>query len=105
MASIYGSADLLITRSGAVTCAEIATVGSYAILVPLPHGNGEQVTNADSLVRQGRAIAISDNDFTAAWLREKLQSALGAADSLGRMPSAIHIGAAQRIADLALAAL
>lgn len=104
MASIYGSADLLITRSGAVTCAEIATVGSYAILIPLPHGNGEQVTNADSLVRQGRAIAISDSQFTAEWLKEKLPAALMSAESLGRMPSAVHIGAAERIADLALAA-
>ena len=103
MAAIYGSADLLITRSGAVTCAEIATVGTYAILIPLPHGNGEQVTNAQSLVRQGRAISVSNEDFSATWLKEKLSEALSAAESTGSLPSAVHIGAATRIAQLALA--
>ena len=102
MAAIYGSADLLITRSGAVTCAEIATVGTYAILVPLPHGNGEQVTNAQSLVRQGRAISISDDQFSARWLSEKLLEALKAAAATGSLPSAVHVGAAVRIAELAL---
>ena len=103
MAAIYGSSDLLITRSGAVTCSEIMTVGRYAILVPLPHGNGEQVTNAQSLVRQGRAISVANKDFTAHWLATNLEQAIRSAHSLGYSPSDMHRGAAARIADLALA--
>ena len=57
MASIYGSADLLITRSGAVTCSELSSLGKYSILIPLPHGNGEQFDNAAALVAQGSALS------------------------------------------------
>ena len=102
MAAVYASADLLVTRSGAVTCAEIATVGTYAILVPLPHGNGEQVTNADALVRQGRAISVANDLFTSRWLMERLPEALTAAKATGHLTSAVHVGAAERIAQLAL---
>lgn len=105
MTAIYGSCDIAITRSGAVTCAELATVGSYSILIPLPHGNGEQVTNAASLVKQGRAVAVADCDFDAQWLEKNLPGALDAARSLGRMPSALHQGAAERIAELSLTAI
>ena len=102
MAAVYASADLLVTRSGAVTCAEIATVGTYAILVPLPHGNGEQVTNADALVRQGRAMSVANDLFTSQWLKERLPEALTAAKATGHLASAVHVGAAERIAQLAL---
>jgi UDP-N-acetylglucosamine--N-acetylmuramyl-(pentapeptide) pyrophosphoryl-undecaprenol N-acetylglucosamine transferase len=103
MAAIYGSCDLLITRSGAVTCSEIMTVGRYAILVPLSHGNGEQIKNAQALVRQGRAVAIANNDFDKSWLVNNLDQAIRSAQSLGHSPSDMHRGAATRIAQLALA--
>jgi len=105
MAAVYASADLLMTRSGAVTCAEIATVGTYAILIPLAHGNGEQVTNAQSLVRQGRAITVANEEFSAPWLKGKLKEALASAEATGNLTSAVHVGAAQRIAELALGAI
>jgi UDP-N-acetylglucosamine--N-acetylmuramyl-(pentapeptide) pyrophosphoryl-undecaprenol N-acetylglucosamine transferase len=101
MAAIYGVADLLITRSGAVTCSELMTVGRFAILVPLSHGNGEQVDNAMALVEQGRALMVNNEEFTGSWLQENLAKvAATAAHSLE--PATLHLQAADRIASLVL---
>jgi UDP-N-acetylglucosamine--N-acetylmuramyl-(pentapeptide) pyrophosphoryl-undecaprenol N-acetylglucosamine transferase len=105
MAAIYGSADLLITRSGAVTCSELATVGKFSILVPLPHGNGEQFDNARALVEHGAAIAIANDEFDADWLRSNLNSALEKAKAFQSLDTGLNIQAADRIADLALSVL
>jgi UDP-N-acetylglucosamine--N-acetylmuramyl-(pentapeptide) pyrophosphoryl-undecaprenol N-acetylglucosamine transferase len=77
MPTIYALADYLITRSGAVTCAELLTVGKFAILVPLPHGNGEQMENASELVDSGNAVLVSDEEFDGNWLRQNLPRILG----------------------------
>lgn len=59
------AADLLIGRSGAVTCAEAAALALPAIFVPLPIGNGEQALNAADAVRAGGAVISPDRDFTS----------------------------------------
>ena len=76
MATAYLAADLIIARSGAVTCAEVNTLGRFALFIPLPIGNGEQTLNAASLVEQGRAEVISQETFTAEWLRHNLKRLL-----------------------------
>lgn len=102
MAAIYASADLLITRSGAVTCSEIFALGKYAILIPLPHGNGEQLDNAQALAQKGSALVITDQDFTADWLVENINKALDNALKHKAVPGVENLDAAQRIAKLAL---
>ncbi|MCX6430630.1 MAG: UDP-N-acetylglucosamine--N-acetylmuramyl-(pentapeptide) pyrophosphoryl-undecaprenol N-acetylglucosamine transferase [Actinobacteria bacterium] len=72
MATAYLAADILIARSGAVTCAEFATLGKYALFLPLPIGNGEQARNADFLVGAGRARVVDQKEFTAEWLSSQL---------------------------------
>ncbi|MBU3715611.1 MAG: UDP-N-acetylglucosamine--N-acetylmuramyl-(pentapeptide) pyrophosphoryl-undecaprenol N-acetylglucosamine transferase [Candidatus Nanopelagicaceae bacterium] len=101
MAAVYGVADLLITRSGAVTCSELMTVGRFAILVPLPHGNGEQVDNAQALVDQGRAIMVKNEEFTGRWLTENLERVVATATN-DLKPAELHLDAANRIAALVL---
>jgi UDP-N-acetylglucosamine--N-acetylmuramyl-(pentapeptide) pyrophosphoryl-undecaprenol N-acetylglucosamine transferase len=76
MATAYLAADLVIGRSGAITCAEINALGKYAIFIPLAIGNGEQARNADFLIEQGRAALVQQSDFTAQWLIKNLSSAL-----------------------------
>lgn len=72
MATAYLAADVLLGRSGAVTCAEFATLGRMAIFVPLPIGNGEQARNADHLVESERAIVVSQANFSAQWLIDNI---------------------------------
>ncbi len=105
MAAIYGSSDLLISRSGAVTCAELTQVGCFSILVPLPHGNGEQISNAEILVERGIATMVRNEMFTAQWLENNLESALDSSRLMGRRLFADHQNAARRIAGLCLAEL
>jgi UDP-N-acetylglucosamine--N-acetylmuramyl-(pentapeptide) pyrophosphoryl-undecaprenol N-acetylglucosamine transferase len=68
MSSAYRAVDLVIARSGALTCAELAAVGKFAILIPLPVGNGEQAVNASDLQASGAAEVVADNKFNADWL-------------------------------------
>lgn len=68
MSSAYHAADLVIARSGALTCAELAAVGKFAILIPLPIGNGEQSANAFDLQSAGAAELVADDKFNADWL-------------------------------------
>ena len=76
MATAYLAADLIIGRSGAITCAEINALGKYAIFIPLAIGNGEQARNADFLIEQGRAALVQQSDFSTQWLIKNLSSAL-----------------------------
>jgi UDP-N-acetylglucosamine--N-acetylmuramyl-(pentapeptide) pyrophosphoryl-undecaprenol N-acetylglucosamine transferase len=68
MSAAYQASDLVIARSGALTCAELAAVGKFAILIPLPIGNGEQAINALDLQAIGAAEVIEDSKFNADWL-------------------------------------
>jgi len=68
MASAYHAVDLVIARSGALTCAELAAVGKFAVLIPLPIGNGEQAANASDLQAAGAAIVVADDKFNSGWL-------------------------------------
>jgi UDP-N-acetylglucosamine--N-acetylmuramyl-(pentapeptide) pyrophosphoryl-undecaprenol N-acetylglucosamine transferase len=105
MTAIYGSADLVIARSGAVTCSELASVGRFSILVPLPHGNGEQIDNAKALEDKGSAVMVKNEEFTANWLVKNLRQVLVKAGQFKSTESGLNSGAAKRIAELALGVL
>ena len=76
MATAYLAADLVIGRSGAITCAEVNALGKYAIFIPLAIGNGEQARNADFLIEQGRAELVQQSEFSKDWLLNNLSRAL-----------------------------
>jgi len=76
IATAYLAADLIIGRSGAITCAEVNALGKYAIFIPLAIGNGEQARNADFLVEQGRAVLVPQSEFSESWLVKNLPSEL-----------------------------
>lgn len=81
MAMAYLAADLIISRSGAISCSEVNALGKYALFIPLPIGNGEQSFNANSLVSQGRAEVLQQNKFTSAWLNLNINRLLNLAAS------------------------
>ena len=81
MADMYIASDLVISRGGAVTCAELDAANSYALIVPLLIGNGEQVANAQDLVDKGAARICLNSEFTSEWLLSNIESLALAADN------------------------
>ena len=90
MATALLASDLVISRSGAIATTEFAALGKFALFVPLPIGNGEQVLNAKELVSAGKAEIIEQPQFTAKWLVENLPRllTLGTLESYGTNLSA-----------------
>lgn len=59
----YAAADVVVSRAGALSLAEICITGKASILIPSPNvAEDHQTINAMSLVRQNAAIAIADKD-------------------------------------------
>ena len=53
------AASLVLTRSGASTCAELKACGRPALMVPMPGSAGNhQVMNAQAMVAEGRAALV-----------------------------------------------
>lgn len=100
MASAYLAADLIISRSGAVSCSEINTLGRYALFIPLPVGNGEQELNAMSLVADSRAEIVKQRDFTTSWLTENISRLLNASQKAPVAGSRKDIEASSKMVSL-----
>jgi UDP-N-acetylglucosamine--N-acetylmuramyl-(pentapeptide) pyrophosphoryl-undecaprenol N-acetylglucosamine transferase len=64
----YAAADLVLSRGGAMTLAEVTTVGLPSIYVPLPYGNGEQRRNALPVVQAGGGLLVDDADLSPEWI-------------------------------------
>ena len=105
MATAYLAADLIIARSGAVTCAEVGALGRFAIFIPLPIGNGEQARNADHLVAGGRAMVISQREFSANWLITNFDSLMIRASKIPTKGLDDDLSASDSIVDLMQKAL
>ena len=57
--------DLIVSRAGASTIAEITAIGLPAILVPSPYvTNNHQYKNAKELSDKGACIIVSEEDFS-----------------------------------------
>lgn len=62
----YACSDLIISRAGAMSIAELAQVGKAALFVPSPNvAEDHQTWNARSLTDQGAAILVRDQDVSA----------------------------------------
>ena len=100
MADAYLAADVIIARSGAVTCSEFRALGRYALFVPLPIGNGEQFVNAASLVADGRAEVITQKELTAEFITAHVDRLLAAAANAPIDGDDQDLDAAQKIVAL-----
>jgi len=94
---MYSACDLVISRSGAVTCAEIETVNRYALLVPLPIGNGEQEANTQDLVDSGKAQLCSNVQFSSVWLLANLNDLMSKSNAVKSRPVHTKFGSADAI--------
>ncbi len=78
MAAIYREADLLVSRAGATTLAELAVLGKPAILIPYPHAaDGHQEINAAFYVEGGGAKMFIEKELTAEILAREIGSLFG----------------------------
>ncbi len=73
MAAAYRDADLVVSRAGATTLAELAVLGRPAILIPFPYAaDDHQTTNAAFLVAGGAALMFQERDLDGPKLREAI---------------------------------
>jgi UDP-N-acetylglucosamine--N-acetylmuramyl-(pentapeptide) pyrophosphoryl-undecaprenol N-acetylglucosamine transferase len=73
MMSAFAAADLIVSRAGATTSAELMAAGRAALMIPLP-GQLEQRRNAEAMQEAGAARMIPQEELTG----ERLASEVGA---------------------------
>jgi UDP-N-acetylglucosamine--N-acetylmuramyl-(pentapeptide) pyrophosphoryl-undecaprenol N-acetylglucosamine transferase len=103
MVHVYAAADLMITRAGASTIAELSTVGMPAIIIPwAASADDHQTDNARILGDVGAAVVVAESDLTAAGLATTVSGLAGDREALDQMAEAAHAaGAAHRSGRLA----
>jgi len=86
MPRAFRQADLIVSRSGATTVAEITACGKPAILIPFPHAiHGHQEQNALVLERAGAAQVLPDARLADGALAGAVSTLLAHPDRLREM--------------------
>jgi UDP-N-acetylglucosamine:LPS N-acetylglucosamine transferase len=99
------AADVMVSRSGASTVAELTVVGLPSVLVPFPGATDDhQTANARALEAGGAAVVVADVDLTPERLMAEVDALLGDANRREAMAKAAlalaRRDAADRVADL-----
>ncbi len=99
------AADVVISRSGAATCNEIAASGTPSILIPSPNvTNNHQERNARVLSDKDAAVTILEKDCTAEKVMAEIQSLLADPERRENMSktlrSMVRLDSTQRICDI-----
>jgi len=106
---VFAAADLVVSRCGSSSMAEIAAVGAPCIAIPYPHAGGHQRLNAQPLLDSGAAVLLEDRHLSAGSLGGWIVQLLGDRERLSQMAQASKAmakpEAADSIADLVLARL
>jgi UDP-N-acetylglucosamine--N-acetylmuramyl-(pentapeptide) pyrophosphoryl-undecaprenol N-acetylglucosamine transferase len=85
-ANIYAAADLMVCRSGAITCSELTVLGVPAIMIPSPNVvANHQEYNARSLEKQGAAVVLIEQDINEDLLYNQIEDLLKNKEQLCRM--------------------
>lgn len=99
-------AQLIISRAGASSIADISVIGRPSILIPYAAATGDhQTANAIGLVQAGGAVLLTEAAATPQTLSAAVARILGAPKTAGAMAAAAlscgHPNAARDLADLA----
>lgn len=99
------SSQLVVSRSGAGTVAELGAIGRPSILVPLPGAlDQDQFANAGVLVEADGAIRLSQDEFTPDRLAAEISALAAEPARLAAMAKGARtvgkLDAAERLADL-----
>jgi len=78
MPHLLAAADLVVSRAGASTLAELAVLGKAALLAPLPPalGRSPQEINAEAFRLDGAAVVLREGTATSAILLEHIVTLL-----------------------------
>lgn len=69
----YAASDLVVSRAGATTVAELIAAAKPSILIPYPYATeGHQMKNAQVLASRGAAIIIRDEELNASVLKKAI---------------------------------
>ncbi|WP_245720137.1 UDP-N-acetylglucosamine--N-acetylmuramyl-(pentapeptide) pyrophosphoryl-undecaprenol N-acetylglucosamine transferase [Nocardia uniformis] len=106
LADVFDLADVVISRSGAGTIAEITALGKASVLIPLASAAGnEQAHNAGVLAERGAAVALLD-EVSAHTLRQALEPLLRDTEKRTAIAQSArlcgHPDAAEQLAQLVL---
>lgn len=86
MISEFARADLIISRAGATTSAELVAAGKAAIMVPFPlAADDHQRKNAEALQAAGAARMILQQELSGARLADEISSLLAAPERIDQM--------------------
>jgi UDP-N-acetylglucosamine--N-acetylmuramyl-(pentapeptide) pyrophosphoryl-undecaprenol N-acetylglucosamine transferase len=107
MVGEFARADLVISRAGATTVAELAAAGKPAIMIPFPFAaDDHQRKNAEAIERAGAGRMILQAELTPERLAKELLWLVRDPQQLVRMAEASkslgHPDAARRVVDLAM---
>lgn len=99
----YAAADVVVSRSGASTLAELTVAGIPSVLVPYPHATADhQTANAQALAEAGGAVVVPDGELSAQRLVAEAEPLLTDPVRRDAMAAAArkagHPDAAQRLA-------
>jgi UDP-N-acetylglucosamine--N-acetylmuramyl-(pentapeptide) pyrophosphoryl-undecaprenol N-acetylglucosamine transferase len=109
MEARFASADLVLSRSGATTCAELTAAGKASILVPFAlAADDHQRRNARALEAAGAAVVLEETGLAGESLADAVRGLVDAPSRIAGMEEAARrLGrpdAAARVADLVLPA-
>ena len=86
MPELLAAADLVISRAGALTLAELEAVGRAAVLIPSPNvAENHQYYNAMELQKAGAAVVIEEKDLTGEKLVQTVSAMLAQPGKLAEM--------------------
>ncbi|MGI9056039.1 MAG: undecaprenyldiphospho-muramoylpentapeptide beta-N-acetylglucosaminyltransferase [Pyrinomonadaceae bacterium] len=105
MVEEFEKTDLIISRAGATTCAEVAAAGKAAIMIPLPTAaDDHQRNNAEALQTAGAVRMILQSDLNGERLANEIIEFINAPEKIGEMEKAARklarIDAAETTVDL-----
>lgn len=86
MAKIYSRADLVISRAGATTLAELAVLGMPVLLIPFPFAaDDHQTKNAQIFVRGGGAKIFAEHGLDGKQLAAEINTILTLPEQMAEM--------------------
>ncbi len=89
MMSEFARTDLIISRAGATTCAELSAAGKAAIMIPLPTAaDDHQRVNAEALTNKDAARMILQKELTGESLAKQIIELIEKPETISAMETA-----------------